>query len=259
MADVIKEFKVDTLRVLVYETRSAMGTAAYELYKQKVLQMMSCKKENIRAIYAAAHSQKDFFDALNKDEYIDFSRIDAFHMDEYMGLGNDAPQNFGNFLKNIIFSKKNFNKINYINPSAKNVIEECLRYEKLLRESPLDIVSLGIGENGHIAFNDPHEARFDDPQWVRETTLDTVSRQQQVNDGEFSHIDEVPEVAVTLTIPALMSCKTVIGVVPDKRKAYAVHKSLYGQISEAYPASILRTHKDATLFIDKDAASLLQI
>jgi len=259
MTDLIKEFKVDALQVFVYESRAAMGVSAYELYKQKVQQMMAGRKENIRAIYAAAHSQSDFFEALANDREIDFSRIDAFHMDEYMGLGDDAPQNFGNFLKNIIFSRQNFNTVSYVNPSAKDISAECKRYEKLLREAPLDIVSLGIGENGHIAFNDPHEARFYDPQWVRETSLDVVCRQQQVNDKEFSHLDEVPETALTLTIPALMSCQTVIGVVPDVRKAKAVFETLNGPVSEACPASILRIHSDATLFIDKDAASLLEI
>ena len=259
MTELIRELKVDALRVFVYESREAMGASAYELYKQKVQQMMADRRENVRAIFAAAHSQSDFFAALAKDKEIDFSRIDAFHMDEYMGLGDDAPQNFGNFLKNIIFSKQNFNTVNYVNPSATDISAECRRYEKLLREAPMDIVSLGIGENGHVAFNDPHEARFYDPQWVRETSLDLICRQQQVNDKEFAHIDEVPKTALTLTIPALMSCRTVIGVVPDVRKAKAVYETLHGPVSEACPASILRIHNDATLFIDKDAASLLQI
>lgn len=259
MTDLKKEFKVDALRVFVYESRESMGVSAYELYKQKVQQMMAGRKENIRAIYAAAHSQNDFLRALAKDNEIDFSRIDAFHMDEYMGLGDDAPQNFGNFLRNSIFSRQKFNTVNYVNSSAADINAECKRYEKLLREAPLDIVSLGIGENGHIAFNDPHEARFYDPQWVKETSLDVVCRQQQVNDREFTHIDEVPKTALTLTIPALMSCKTIIGIIPDVRKAKAVYETLNGPISEACPASILRIHNDATLFIDKDAATLLQI
>ena len=257
--NLIKELKVDALKVYIYETRTEMGIAAYELYKQRVQQMMANRKENVRAIFAAAHSQSDFLCALAEDRDIDFSRIDAFHMDEYMGLGDDAPQNFGNFLKKRIFSKQNFNSVNYVNPSTKDISAECKRYEKLLREAPLDIVSLGIGENGHIAFNDPHEAHFYDPQWVRETSLDLVCRQQQVNDKEFACLDEVPQTALTLTIPALMSCRTVIGVVPDIRKAKAVYATLNGPISETCPASILRIHDDATLFIDKDAASLLEI
>lgn len=257
MKNAIKNLKIDSLQVLVYNTREEMGQAAYQLYKEKVLQMMPLQASPIRAIYAAAHSQSDFFDALNKDTEIDFQRIDAFHMDEYMGLGNDAPQNFGNFLKKMIFSKHNFHSVNYVNSSARNINEECLRYESLLKSAPLNIVSLGIGENGHIAFNDPHEARFDDPRWVRETSLDEICRQQQVNDGEFASMDQVPETALTLTIPALMSCQTVIGIVPDKRKAQAVYDTLMKPVSEQCPASILRTHTDATLFLDKDAADLL--
>lgn len=257
MKNPIKELKIDSLRVLVYNTRQEMGYAAYELYKQKVMQRMSQQEGLVRAIYAAAHSQSDFFEPLSIDAEIDFGRIDAFHMDEYMGLGDDAPQNFGNFLKNVIFSKRNFHNINYVNSSAKNIQEECLRYESLLRTAPLDIVSLGIGENGHIAFNDPHEARFDEEKWVRETSLDVICRQQQVNDGEFESLDQVPETALTLTIPALMSCRTVVGIVPDKRKAQAVYDTLMKPVSEECPASILRKHNDATLFLDKDAASLL--
>jgi glucosamine-6-phosphate deaminase len=178
-------------------------------------------------------------------------------MDEYMGLGKDAPQNFGNFLKKAVFSKKPFHEVNYVQSDAADIDAECARYEGLLKAAPLDIVSLGIGENGHIAFNDPHEAKFNDKRWVRQTSLDDICRQQQVNDGEFSGIDQVPKKALTLTIPALMSCKSVIGIVPNRRKARAVYNTLYGSISETCPASILRTHKDAVLFIDRDAAELL--
>lgn len=253
---IIKELKVDSLQVYVYESRSEMGQAAYEHYKERVEQLQK-STDIIRAIFAAAHSQSDFFEALCKDTEIAFERIDAFHMDEYMGLGKNAPQNFGNFLKEVIFSKKAFHNVFYVQSDAKNIEAECRRYEALLKLAPMDIISLGIGENGHIAFNDPHEADFEDPKWVRETSLDDICRQQQVNDGEFAHIDEVPTKALTLTIPALMSCKSVVGIVPDQRKAQAVYDTLMGPISESCPASILRTHQDAVLFLDKDAAKLL--
>lgn len=257
MKGLIKQFQVDSLQVYVFESRTDMGTAAYECYKKNIMQLSA--NEIIRAIFAAAHSQSDFYEALINDSEINFNRIDAFHMDEYMGLGKDAPQNFGNFLKRAIFSKKPFHQVNYVQSDAIDINAECMRYEKLLREAPLDIVSLGIGENGHLAFNDPHEAKFDDKQWVRQTSLDNVSRQQQVNDGEFTHIDQVPKQALTLTIPALMSCKYVVGIVPTNRKAQAVYNALYGPITEKCPASILRTHKNAALFLDKDAAELLNI
>jgi glucosamine-6-phosphate deaminase len=253
----VKEFVIGSLHVCVCKTREEMGQAAYQLYKDRLAKTMAQRSDKVRAIFAAAHSQNDFLEVLAKDTEIDFQRIEAFHMDEYMGLGANAKQNFGNFLKQAIFSKQNFSKVNYLDPTASNVHAECLRYEAMLKAAPLDIVSLGIGENGHIAFNDPHEAKFDDERWVRETSLDLVCRQQQVNDGEFSSINEVPETALTLTIPALLSCKTVIGIVPNKRKARAVYDTLYGPVSEHCPASILRTHADATLFLDEAAACLL--
>lgn len=256
MKEPIKQFKIDSLQVYVYESRAEMGAAAYECYKSKI-GLLFKNQDIVRAIYAAAHSQSDFFEALANDTDIDFSRIDAFHMDEYMGLGKDAPQNFGNFLKKAIFAKKPFRNVNYVQSDATDVEAECKRYESLLRAAGMDIVSLGIGENGHIAFNDPHEAKFDDPLWVRETSLDDMCRQQQVNDGEFASIEFVPKRALTLTIPALMSCKHVVGIVPNKRKAQAVFDTLYGPVSEQCPASVLRTHSDATLFLDKDAAELL--
>ncbi len=252
----IKQIKVDALNVFVYESRSAMGVAAYELYKKAITDQLKIK-DRIRAIFAAAHSQNDFLNALAADEYIDFGLIDAFHMDEYLGLGAGAPQNFGNFLKNAIFSKKPFHSVSYLNSEAKDIQAECKRYELLLKKAPIDIVSLGIGENGHIAFNDPHEADFDAKEWVRSTSLDDISRQQQVNDGEFSSIDEVPKQALTLTIPALMSCSYVVGIVPTERKAQAVYETLNGPVSTQCPASILRTHPNASLFLDKNAARLI--
>ena len=256
MKDPIKQFKVDSLQVYVYESRIEMGIAAYECYKTYINQLLT-RTDRIRAVFAAAHSQTDYFNALSNDSEIDFSKIDAFHMDEYMGLGRNAPQNFGNFLEKAIFSKKKFHEVNYIQSDASDINAECIRYEQLLKMAPLDIVSLGIGENGHLAFNDPHEAKFDDNRWVRETTLDDICRQQQVNDGEFIHIDQVPKQALTLTIPALMSCKYIIGIVPTKRKAQAVYDAIYGSVSESCPASILRTHQNATLFLDREAAELL--
>lgn len=257
MKGLVKKIQIDSLQVYVLESRKDMGVAACECYSEHLKQLSS--NDYVRAIFAAAHSQSDFYEALINDTEVDFSKIDAFHMDEYMGLGKDAPQNFGNFLKNAIFSKRPFHHVDYVKSDAVDINVECRRYEELLRKAPLDIVSLGIGENGHIAFNDPHEAKFDDKLWVRETTLDDVSRQQQVNDGEFENIDQVPKKALTLTIPALMSCKYVIGIVPTARKAQAVRNTLYGPISEQCPASILRTHKNATLFLDKEAAMLLNL
>lgn len=249
----IKAFMIDRLVVRIYESRKDVGEAAYESYRRQVLTTLSLQGK-ARAVFAAAHSQDDFLLRLSQDESIDFSRITAFHMDEYIGLPENAPQKFGNFLKESIFSKRPFGKINYIHGNEGNE-EECSRYTALLKEAPIDITSMGIGENGHIAFNDPAEANFNDPKWMKITHLDSTCREQQVHDKEFDNINDVPKTAYTMTIPALMSSKSIICIVPTRLKATAVHNMLCGPISEECPASILRTHDNAILLLDKEAAS----
>ncbi|WP_064975063.1 6-phosphogluconolactonase [Alistipes provencensis] len=258
MDGLIKEFYVDKLHVLIYKTRQQMGLAASAHYLQR-LEAILAGQPAARAVFAAAHSQDEFLAGLVSAKHAGFDRTEAFHMDEYIGLPADAPQRFGTFLSRAIFDRIPFRKVYLMNSDTGNGQQECIRYSELLRRAPLDIVSLGIGENGHIAFNDPHEARFDDPETVKVTTLDEPCRQQQVHDGEFTDISLVPHQAMTLTIPALMSCRCVVGIVPLDRKAKAVHDALYGPISEKCPASILRTHDDAALFLDEGAASLLRI
>ena len=258
MDGLIKEFHIDKLHVSIYKTRRQMGMAASAHYLQR-LETILAGQPAARAVFAAAHSQDEFLEGLTEAEDAVFNRIEAFHMDEYIGLPADAPQRFGTFLSRAIFDRKPFRKVHLMNSGAGDGRQECHRYSELLRYSPLDIVSLGIGENGHIAFNDPHEARFDDPETVKITTLDEPCRQQQVHDGEFADISLVPHQAMTLTIPALMSCRCAVGIVPLDRKAKAVYDALYGPISEKCPASILRTHDDAALFLDEGAASLLRI
>lgn len=258
MEGLIKEFDVDKLHVQIYETRRQMGLAASTHYLQRLEQMLAGQPV-VRAVFAAAHSQDDFLEGLRSADDRIFERIDALHMDEYIGLPADAPQRFGTFLSRAIFDRKPFRNVYLMNAAGEEGQQACERYARLIGAAPLDIVSLGIGENGHIAFNDPHEAHFDDPQPVKITTLDERCRQQQVNDGEFADLSQVPHQAMTLTIPTLMSCRCVVGIVPLARKAQAVHDTLYGPISEKCPASILRTHDDATLFLDRGAASQLGI
>lgn len=258
MDGLIKDFYVDKLHVLIYETRQQMGQAASSYYLQRLKTILD-RQPTARAVFAAAHSQDEFLEGIRNAGKEIFGRVEAFHMDEYIGLPADAPQRFGNFLSNAIFNRAPFKAVHLMDSGGQEGRQECLRYGELIESAPLDIVSLGIGENGHIAFNDPHEARFDDPETVKITTLDEQCRQQQVNDGEFADISLVPRQAMTLTIPTLMSCRCVVGIVPLARKAKAVHDTLYGPITEQCPASILRTHNDATLFLDLGAASALRI
>ena len=208
-------------------------------------------------IFAAAPSQNEVLANLANDKEIPWGRVNAFHMDEYIGLDKDAPQGFGNFLRDHIFGIAPFKSVNYIRIDAPDADEECARYSALLRENPVDIVVLGIGENGHIAFNDPPFADFDDDKLVKPVKLDEVCRNQQVNDGCFATISDVPTHALTLTVPALMSGAELYCIVPAITKAKAVYETVNGEITENCPASVLRTHKCATLYLDPDSSSLL--
>lgn len=251
------EFIKDKLLVKIYDTRDEMGKASAKDVAECIKKMLS-EKEEINMIFAAAPSQSDMLLHLCKEEGIAWERINAFHMDEYIGLDPDAPQCFSNFLKREIFDLKPFKSVNLINAGAKDAEEEAKRYAQLLRENPVDIVCMGIGENGHIAFNDPHEARFDDPESVKVVTLDDVCRMQQVNDGCFAKIDDVPKYALTLTIPTLMSAQYNFCVVPAPTKANAVKRTVFGEISEECPATALRVKDNAILYCDGDSSALIK-
>ena len=252
----MKTFKKNNLNVNVYSSRDEMGAAAAADVKAAILRALGEKSE-INMIFAAAPSQNEVLANLATDKEIPWGRVNAFHMDEYIGLDKDAPQGFGNFLRDHIFGIAPFKSVNYIRIDAPDAEEECKRYEKLLRENPVDIVVLGIGENGHIAFNDPPFADFEDDKLVKTVKLDEVCRNQQVNDGCFAKIDDVPTHALTLTVPALMSGKELYCIVPAKTKANAVAVTVNGAITPDCPASVLRTHASATLYLDPDSASLL--
>lgn len=253
----VRIFKEGELEIMIFPNRTEMGKQAAEDVSKKIQELLN-NKDEINMIFAAAPSQSDFMKALVEDKSIEWHRINAFHMDEYIGLDKDAPQGFGNFLRDHIFGKVPFKSVHYVNWQADDEEKETERYSELLRNNPVDIVCLGIGENGHIAFNDPPVADFNDPKLVKVVELDNVCRQQQVNDKCFAKIDEVPKKAFSLTIPALLKANYMFCMVPTAFKAKAVHDTVYGEISEKCPASILRTKKGAILYLDKDSASLLK-
>lgn len=254
----MRSFQRDLLTVNIFETRADMGQAAAKDIKACMLSLLDTR-ETINMIFAAAPSQNEVLAALVADTDIPWNRVNAFHMDEYVGLSPDAPQGFGHFLKAHIFGLVPFRSIHYINISATDAETECARYSALLQQYPTDIVVMGIGENGHIAFNDPPVADFNDPLAVKPVTLDDVCRNQQVHDGCFSHIDDVPQRAMTLTVPTLFAGKHLFCIVPAKTKAPAVYATLYGEISEKCPATILRRHQSASLYLDGDSSSLLDV
>lgn len=252
----MKNIKKDNLLVKIYENRDLMGAAAAEEVADRIKKTLK-EKDCVNMIFAAAPSQNEMLaHLLEKD--IEWNKINAFHMDEYIGLKADAPQGFGNFLANHIFSKAPFKSVNYINGQTECIEEECERYSKLISDNPIDIVCLGIGENGHIAFNDPDEADFNDSAVIKPVNLDDICRQQQVNDGCFSDISEVPKIALTLTVPTLFAGKYLFCTVPAATKANAVKEVVTTEnIDEHCPASILRKHDNAVMYCDADSGKYI--
>lgn len=252
----MKTFQKDELQVKVFETRQEMGRTAADDFAL-VLKSLLKEKEIVRMIFAAAPSQQDFLAAAVADPSIDFSRVDAFHMDEYIGLSKDAPQGFGNFLRERIFALRKFHSVRYLDGQNPDPEAACSSYAALLNEKPIDIVCMGIGENGHIAFNDPPVADFHDPKTVKVVKLDEVCRMQQVHDGCFACIDDVPTHAMTLTVPTLMKPAYRFCMVPAATKANAAKAMLHDEISEHCPCTILRKTPHSILYLDADSSALL--
>ncbi|MEP2447054.1 MAG: 6-phosphogluconolactonase [Balneola sp.] len=241
-----KEYKAEDLKVSVYKNRDELGIAAAFYVASKINTVLK-KKDEVRMIFAAAASQREFHQELLKIDDIQWERVVAFQMDEYHTLPQSAPQRFGNFLKESLYDHKNFKAVHYLS-------SDLLEYEELIKEAPIDIVCMGIGENGHLAFNDPPVADFNDSKILKEVELDNICRQQQVNDGEFENIQAVPEKAVTLTIPTLLNAEYLSVVVPGFSKAKAVEKTLFDPIETNCPSTILRKQINSHLFLDADSS-----
>ena len=251
---IIKDFNCDNLHVRVFDSRQAMGECAGQEAAAYIKALLN-EKESINVMFAAAPSQNETLAELIADPDIDWTRINAFHMDEYVGLAPEHPAGFRNFLNRAIFGLKNFKSVNLINGNAPDAWEEAARYDQLLRDHPLDVCLLGVGENGHIAFNDPPVANFQDAAYVKVVELEQRCRQQQVNDGCFDTIDQVPTHALTVTIPGLTQAGVMFCSVPAATKAEAIGNMISGEISTACPATILRRHSNAKLYVDQDAGS----
>ena len=252
----LHEFNKEKLVVKIYDSRSSMGKAAADEVAAVVNKKLE-QKDEVRMIFAAAPSQSEFLASLIQKN-IDWSRVVGFHMDEYVGLKAGAVELFGTYLRNHVFEQVEFKRVHYFNPIYSDLDEECRRYEKLLKEKEIDIVCMGIGENGHLAFNDPPVADFNDPKYVKVVELDEACRMQQVHDGCFPTFDEVPTHALTLTIPALLSATFKSVVVPGSSKAVAVKKTLNDEISTECPATILREQENTVLFFDIESAKLIE-
>lgn len=254
MAEPIKKHQVEKLPVEIYATNQAMGAAAAQAART-ILQNAIADQGAARIILATGNSQLTFLHALREQDGIDWSVVTVFHMDEYLGIDSDHPASFPVFLREHIIDQVKPKAFHPVPNKPADVDKACADYEALLREGPIDMVALGYGENGHLAFNDPPYANFDDPVWVKVITLDEMSRRQQVGEGHFGSLDEVPEQAITLTIPALLAPKHILAIVPEARKANAVEACLTQPISEDRPGSILRQVDHATLYLDQESAA----
>lgn len=247
--------KVVNLSVRAFDTRAEMGKAAAEDAAKRINAIIAEKGE-ANLVFAAAPSQNDLLENLLKQD-IDWTKVRGFHQDEYVGIDANEPAGFGNFLRRAIFDKVPFMELHYLLCEKDKAEQKCEEYSELLKKHPIDLIFLGIGENGHLAFNDPAVADFNDPKMVKIVELDDICRQQQVNDGCFPCLDAVPKQAMTMTMSLIMSIPEAICVVPTIRKADAVHNAIYGEVTTACPASILRNHNSATLYLDADSASKL--
>jgi glucosamine-6-phosphate deaminase len=251
MINEIKSFSKDSLRVKIYSEEMEMGAAAAEFVAGQLSAVIR-EKGKANLILATGTSQFMFLEAL-KTHQLDWSRITVFHLDEYRNLSDQHPASFRRYLKERILEQVKPGRVHLINGDSVNPDQETARYEELLKANPVDVACIGIGENGHIAFNDPPVADFDDPRWVKVVELDEACRKQQLGEGWFPTLGDVPAEALTLTIPAIMHSAVISCVVPGMRKAKAVYETLNGEISTACPASILRRHTGAVLFLDQEA------
>lgn len=247
---------MDQLPVRVYASQDDMAKDAAVMVQKHLIE---CIKERgaAFAIMATGNSQILFLEALIELGGVDWSTVTLFHMDEYLGIDANHKASFRRYMRERVDARVKPKAFHYINGDADQPLDECARYADLLDRQEIDLCCLGVGENGHIAFNDPHVAEFDDPWQVKLVSLDIKCRQQQVNEGHFPSVDQMPQYAYTLTIPTLCSVRKMLCVAPERRKAEAVRAALQGPVDASCPASYLRTQPQAMLLLDEESAALL--
>ncbi len=251
-----RTFKADDLDVRVYNTLDDLASDA-ALEVNALLRGAIKEKGSAAVILATGNSQIQFLKKLVALEGVDWKRVTLFHMDEYLGLPSAHKASFRKYLRERVETLVQPKEFHYIDGEAALPLDECDRYESLLRAQPIDLCCLGIGENGHLAFNDPPVARFEEKHLIKLVKLDDACKMQQVREGHFASLEAVPPYAFTLTVPALCTARLMICIAPEKRKAEAVKNALRGPVSTACPASFLRKQKHCTLLLDHDSTSLL--
>jgi glucosamine-6-phosphate deaminase len=253
----VRRFSIAGLSAEVHNNKDALGGAAAQFVGNAIREAVALRGA-ARLVLATGASQYEFLEALRRERDLDWGRVTAFHLDEYLGLTADHPASFRRYLHERVFQHLTFREIHLLQGEAADAEAECRRYAALLAQAPIDVACIGIGENGHLAFNDP-PADFDAPGLVHVVSLDDACRRQQVGEGHFASLEAVPPKALSMTVPAILSAGVISCVVPDRRKAEAVRCSLQGPITPFCPGSVLRTHLNCRLFLDVDSASLLSL
>jgi len=252
----VKHLQVGTMKIEIHANRKASGEAAAQSAAQ-ALKQLDLDRGEIGVLFATGASQLETLHALTAIADLPWGKVRGFHLDEYIGIDENHPASFRRYLRENLtqrVSMKEFFEIDGTSPDSDGV---CEKYVERLGEVEPQFCLLGIGENGHLAFNDPAEADFNDPDAMKVVTLDAACRQQQLAEGWFATFEDVPERALTLTIPTLLKVPKLIVSVPGPRKARSVRRTLEDPISTACPATILRVHPDVTLYLDTESASEL--
>jgi glucosamine-6-phosphate deaminase len=254
ISTILRQFKAGSLNIEIHPDSGTAAEAAACNAARSLIELGENNNE-FGVIFATGSSQIATLEALTAAPGLPWNKVLGFHLDEYIGMAVDHPASFRGYLQRHLLSKVELKEFHEIDGTSADIDEVCRQYASRLRKTAPQLCLLGIGENGHLAFNDPGEADFDDPQDVKIVHLDTMCRQQQASEGWFNSQEDVPEIAITVTIPALFRVPRLILSVPGPRKAEAIKRLIEGPISTSCPATILRQHPNATLYLDQDAAA----
>jgi glucosamine-6-phosphate deaminase len=257
MASPTQTFSADALAVQVYDDQKGLSEAVALEARDYLAEVLS-RQDSAAAVLATGNSQIQFLRQLVALGGVDWGRVTLFHMDEYLGIPADHQASFRRYLRERVEALVHPRTFHYLEGDCPLPLDEIVRYTSLLKAQPIDLCCLGIGENGHLAFNDPPVARFEETHWVKLVKLDDACKMQQVKEGHFPGIDAVPPYAFTLTIPALCAARKMLCIAPEARKAAAVREALRGPIATSCPASFLRRQAHCTLYLDHDSAALLE-
>lgn len=244
------------MNVEIFDSKEELGVQSAQDATNKIKQAIQ-EKGTANIILATGASQFETLNNIVETTDINWSKVVMFHLDEYVGMPETHPASFRKYLKErVLKNVPDLKAVHFINGDSDDINQECKRLNKIISEHPIDVALVGIGENGHLAFNDP-PADFDTEEPYIVVELDEACRRQQMGEGWFDTVEDVPEQAISMSIKQILKSKRIICSVPDKRKATAVKHCLEGEVSNLHPASILQKHDNCTIYLDKDSASLL--